>query len=251
MIVSRRHGLVIADYYFDEPLTGCRADVLRYNSWSMAVPSSRVIERWTILIDLGKDKERLWSGVDKNARNEIRRAERELVEARRWSVPGDSVIRDFADFFDVFAAQKNLSGVSRDRLKLLAANGCLHLSMACSGGAVMVWHAYVCAQGRARLLHSASQFRALRQEDRNSIGRANRYLHWADLLAFKESGYSVLDMGGWDSAGSEAVQRINDFKKKFGGSIAREFFCTRPCTVKGRVAVFGKALVERASAVHA
>lgn len=246
MIISRRHGLVIADYYFDEPLTGCQADLRRYNSWSLPVPASHAIERWTILIDLTKDKAALWSEVDSSDRYLIRRAERELVEAQQWTTPDGSVISDFADFFDAFAAQKHLAPVSRARLNLLAANHSLHLSMAKSGRDVLVWHAYVCAEGRARLLHSASQFRALSEKQhRNFIGRANRYLHWADLLDFKERGYRTFDMGGWDAGGSEDIQRISSFKKGFGGSVAREFFCTQPCTIKGKVAALGKALVER------
>lgn len=49
----------------------------------------------------------------------------------------------------------------------------------------------------------------------NAIGRANKYLHWQDILYFKEKGMKSYDWGGCGE--EEAVANISSFKRKFGG----------------------------------
>ena len=84
----------------------------------------------------------------------------------------------------------------------------------------VAWHVHVAVNRRATLLHSASHFRNLDDNElRAVVGRANRLLHWKDIIGFKAEGLEVYDFGGW-YAGSEdqALLKINQFKEGFGGS---------------------------------
>jgi hypothetical protein len=88
------------------------------------------------------------------------------------------------------------------------------------------------------LMQSASLFRdAETSAERNMIGRANRYLHWRDMLAFKAFGCLVYDLGGVDLAGRDpATTRIAAFKRGFGGEVRATYWRSQPVSVKGRLA---------------
>ena len=47
-----------------------------------------------------------------------------------------------------------------------------------------------------RLLYSASHFRATSDSgERNRIGRANRLLHWHEIITLKDLGFELYDLG--------------------------------------------------------
>ena len=87
------------------------------------------------------------------------------------------------------------------------------------------------------LFYSASLFRELDNSAiRNRIGRANRLLHWQDMLHFKAGGISVYDFGGWYAGDSDLERlRINKFKEEFGGQIVKNHICERALTVKAKL----------------
>ena len=72
--------------------------------------------------------------------------------------------------------------------------------------------------------------------ERSMIGRANRWLHWRDIAAFKEQGYAIYDLGGW-YAGSGDYEKlsINKFKEGFGGVIQINYNAVEPISLKGKV----------------
>jgi hypothetical protein len=100
----------------------------------------------------------------------------------------------------------------------------------------LVWHAYVMSGSTAGLLHSSSRFREGESDYRALVGRANRWLHWKDMLQFRALGMQRYDWGGL--FGDESTPEragINNFKKSFGGQLVRSFDCTLPRSLRGRV----------------
>jgi len=65
-------------------------------------------------------------------------------------------------------------------------------------------------------------------------GRANRYLHWADIVHFRAHGVHTYDFGGWYE-GHDDKERlgINEFKEEFGGRVVCEHNGKLPLTWKG------------------
>jgi len=102
----------------------------------------------------------------------------------------------------------------------------------------------------ARLHQSSSLFRAAcDKETRSMIGRSNRLLHWEDILYFKDAGLRWYDFGGWyggpETTGTYAEQLlINQFKESFGGEKKREYSFIVPVSLKGRIAVHGRAVLK-------
>lgn len=131
---------------------------------------------------------------------------------------------DFISFYNLFARTKNRSKLTESELAGWGQD--IFGFAAVSEGQPLALHTYLvdAGLGRARLLHSASHFRASDDSSqRNAIARANRFLHYATMLHFKDRGITKYDMGGYAKNSSDPVlQAIARFKDGFGGEVVRE-----------------------------
>ncbi|MDR1581683.1 MAG: peptidoglycan bridge formation glycyltransferase FemA/FemB family protein [Prevotellaceae bacterium] len=100
---------------------------------------------------------------------------------------------------------------------------------------MIVCRSFLTANGRARGAQSASLFRASDDSSyRLLIGRANRLLHWDSILYFKGKGYTIYDLGGYSmDLTDKQKQSINEFKKKIGGKLVKEYNSLVPYSIKG------------------
>jgi lipid II:glycine glycyltransferase (peptidoglycan interpeptide bridge formation enzyme) len=69
------------------------------------------------------------------------------------------------------------------------------------------------------------------------VGRANRYLHWQDLLRLRESGCTALDLGGWHPGDDTELLKINKFKEEFGGKVVEIYNSMMGISLKGKAAL--------------
>lgn len=230
------------EVYFDDDanIAGRGTDLVRV----LAVPKPGVeVEArrsHTAVVDLTLTSDELLAAMAKGTRYEIRRArDKDKLDAASFDAPAPSLVREFADYYDEFAASKELAPVFRPRLEAMAEAGILTLSRAPAGGReTLVWHAYARSPRHALLLYSASLFRTTDdRSDRALAGRANRFLHWHDMLHFKMSGCVSYDLGGIDIEGrGDETARIASFKRGFGGLIQPTYAWSNPATMRGRVA---------------
>lgn len=249
MILIRSRWLTTAQLWFDEPLGDRKADVIQYMQRSQPLGGARCTEFHTILIDLSQSPEVLLSRMTKDTRYEIRRAgDKDGITHASWASDSAEALPRFCEFFDRFAASKHLPPANGRYLSLLAEGGQLDLSCARDAeGRELVWHAYYRGATRVRLMHSASLFReAADNAFRNLVGRANRYLHWQDMLRFRNEGIRIYDLGGWYAGQTDEEKlRINKFKEEFGGGRVRNYNCVMPVTVRGRFAFALKRLLRK------
>src|SRR5699024_4101146 len=71
------------------------------------------------------------------------------------------------------------------------------------------------------------------------IGRANRSLHWQDILFFKARQYQFYDFLGISQEANNQEQRnINKFNKGFASKEVTEFQSYVPHTIKGTIMMF-------------
>ena len=249
LIRYRRRGLEIGEVYFEdalpEPLP--RVDLLRF----LAVHEPRSERPWkrrnTLSVDMTLPEDELMRQMGKNNRYKVRRAmSRDSLEVQTLESPTPEAVVEFADYYDEFAGSKSLRPVFRPRLYAMAKSGMLVLSRASSDGEPLVWHAYAAGSRQALLMYSASLFR--RYEDssvRNMVGRANRFLHWHDMLWCRNAGYAFYDLGGINLAGEdEETRRVTDFKLGFGGGPRPSYTCTTALTAKGRLAKLALGLAR-------
>jgi hypothetical protein len=247
MCSLRRRGPVrIAEIWFSEEAS-CAADIARFMHVGRRVDMARCAPEYTMVLDLGVEVVALFAAMSPDTRTKVRRANREGAVANLWRNPDDKVVRQFSAFYDQFARQKKLSPISGAGLRALRQSGLLAISnVIAASGETLVWHSYVCAGPRVRLLQSASLFRSLQGSgDRNTIGRANRFLHCRDMLAFKSAGVRIYDFGGWYAGHTDAdLLRVNRFKEEFGGKVELGYQCERGLTLLGKCALIVKRIVS-------
>ncbi|MGP1439701.1 MAG: hypothetical protein ACTTJ3_03055 [Treponema sp.] len=166
----------------------------------------------TLHNNLLEDESVLFSKIAKNTKYEINRASKEGVEITKTN------LKEFLVFFNAFAPTKHLKKLRTNNLK--AYKDSLLITKSFRDEVVFAMHAYVVDkdEGRARLLYSATVNRNTSNIDLNMIGRANRLLHWKDMLMFKDEGLSIYDWGGIvGDKNAKETQGIDSFKMAYGG----------------------------------
>jgi lipid II:glycine glycyltransferase (peptidoglycan interpeptide bridge formation enzyme) len=246
-IISRRWPVTIKNYWFGQrPEKQSMPDIARLHSIPESLTRGMKKESWTLLTDLsGKDQD-IMSLLHRSTRTQVRRAEREGILVERFDSRHPYILDDFDLFFRKFAETKseardilNIS-VQLHMLKRLVDANMLEVSKAVGrDGEPIVYHVFIVANGRARVHLSASLFReGQNSEERHFMGWASRYLHWKDMLHYKQQGYHLYDMGGWYAGkDNESLMRINQFKEEFGGRVVCEYDALYGCTIPGKWAL--------------
>jgi hypothetical protein len=241
MITWTKGFIRIGEVFFDEIPQIADVDVIRYNQRSVSPATVRFRDFFSIVVDLTRPGDVLFSGLKKDTRYEIRRArERDSFTYVGWGCPDTKTTEDFCTFYDRFAASKGLPPSNRSRLASASRGGSLTLSTVLDPhGNNLVWHAYYRLPDRVRLLYSASLYRSAdTQAERQRIGRGNRFHHWEDITSFKSVGITDYDFGGWYEGRSDPERlRINAFKEEFGGSIVKQYTWEDGITQRGKFAL--------------
>jgi len=205
--IPRLHDTVLPVHYLDTP---DRGKVLGFYRQATQ----------TLIIDLQQTAAAIMAGFRANTRNEIRRAQTEGVLCR----VADNFDR-FLALYEQMSARTALPPTPAGYLHSLGKH--LRVTEAVFEDEVLCTHLYIAdaSIGRARLIRSASQFREAQPKQQQIIGRANRLLHFHDILLFQEQGLEKYDLGGYypaDAPVNESLRRINDFKLSFGGRVTCE-----------------------------
>lgn len=245
---SSRFNMIAIGYgltYFDEPYSPrIKVDIIR--EWQYSIKRGFSEKFYTLCIDLTESEETIFSHFEKNTKYEINRAtQKDNVTIETLNSKIDKQL--FYDFYSDFARTKNLMPIAVLETDLLIENDMFTIRAAVCNGDKIVFHSYVTANNRARLMHSASLFRNSSDTGyRNLVGRANRLLHWDDIRYFKNKGYLIYDLGGIDmNKSNKETQAINAFKESFGGRIVKEYKSLVPVSLKGLAYLWGKKLIGK------
>jgi hypothetical protein len=221
--VARRGGMlsIRSKWFSPRPAIADAIGLVRYvqSSWTRPCPGfvSRAFS--TKLIDLSQTEDEIFAGFGKNTQYKIRRAEREGV-----SCDFDVMPEEFVDFYNWAAATAGWERIKTAQIESAGVNR--GLSAARNATGILAVHSYIVdpAQARARLWHSAAMHaQESSSERRNLVGRANRLLHFRDMVHFKQLGLALYDFGGYSTDPNDhKKQAIARFKDGFGGRIVNE-----------------------------
>ncbi len=209
-------------WFYDKPRPGDMfgLNIYRQCSLNKDLPGFHRQPFHTKIIALDKaDEQTLLNNFPEETRYEIRRAERDGVVCSSENDPDR-----FISFFNRFAETKKLYPI---RKKIYFRDkSCFLITKASAGKEDLVMHSYILdPQGkRARLLQSASLFRKEQDPGRRSLtGRANRLLHYHDMVILKKSGVRLYDVGGYaKETTNRELRQINNFKDELGGVMVEE-----------------------------
>jgi hypothetical protein len=234
--------LKVIEIWFDEDIDFHlpSSDIISSYYRSKPLNPKRWLYSYTILINLDISSQMLLENMDTMTVRQIHRAQtNDGIECTYYRDPTPLKINEFVTFYNHFAAAYGLSAATFQCLALFHNSGHLGLSEAKSKGKSLVWHAYLThrQQGRALALLSASGRHLCRDKTTcNLISRANRLLHFQDMVSLKEQGYRFYDFGGWYSGvEDQKLLQINSFKERFGGRIVYGYDSVEPLSLKGRL----------------
>ena len=179
------------------------------------------IDSYTIENDLTLSEDEIFGNLQKSYRQQIKNAEAEGIT---WEFHND--IDGFVSFFNEMAKTIKVEPTSRQRIEEMG--DLILLSYAKINGNVLVAHSHIVDKefGIVRAHHSAGR-RLDENFDRNLIGRANKFLHYKEMMYFKNQGFKVYDFGGYtENTTNPALLGINEFKLNFGGQkvVCKNYF---------------------------
>lgn len=237
MIRIKGRAAVYGEVWYDEePPRDSGVDILVYRQRAAPVVAGRTTPFLTMVTDLSVEEDAITEKFGKDCRYKIRRAETKDGLSMEFITDPASRLDEFRAFYDAFARQKAVAPSYQQWLVAACKARQLVLTSASRNGEALVWHAYLTCGTAAWLEYTGSCFRDKDNDFRALVGRANRWLHWKEMLRFKEMGIERYDWGGLFEDESAAERAgINQFKKDFGGQPVRTYDCTVPVTIKGRI----------------
>jgi hypothetical protein len=235
MIRIEGRTAVYGEVWYEEELPrDSGVDIVLYRQRETPIADAPNTPFLTMVTDLSAEMDEITERFGKDCRYKIRRAETKDELHMEFITDPESRLDEFRAFYDAFARQKAVAPSYQEWLIAACKARQLVLTSASRNGEALVWHAYL-TSGKAAWL----QYTCFREKDndyRALVGRANRWLHWKEMLQFKEMGIKRYDWGGlFEDESVPENAGINRFKKDFGGEQVRTYDCTVPVTLKGRI----------------
>ena len=155
-----------------------------------------------------------------------------------------SIVEDFKNTFmsycDICDNQLLKKVYSDQNIRSYIDNECVLISKAEFHNG-KVYHLYVFDENDALLIYSASDYRK-NEIDKSLAGRANKLLHYKDMLYLKEKGLSNYDWG--NVASFELPNGIDKFKMSFGGTRMKVYSYFVGNSLLGKFLVFSKKILK-------
>lgn len=237
VLKKRKLFLKLEEVYYAEDYTSYKtdADILLFYQSVKRYQPCRI--KHTLHIDLSKDEDTLFSEIHDHTKRELMRAKKDNLKYIFNENPTMEDMREFSQFYNSFAKTKGLVEIHPEEYRsLLDVKSFIITQMLDSSGNTCCYHTYIIDMHRARTQHSCSHFRDTQDKAyRALVGRANRLLHWMDILEFKKRGYSIYDFGGLALKDDPVLANIDRFKKGFGGTIVDEYDFYQPRTLIGKL----------------
>lgn len=237
MIRINGRGAVYGEVWYDEePPGNAGVDIVHYHQRAAPIADARTTPFLSLVNDLTAGRDALMDQFSKDCRYKIRRVEAKDGLRLEFTTEPENRLDEFRAFFDAFARQRSLEPADRKWLEAACNARQLALASVSLNEEALVWHAHVMSGNTARLQYSASGFRNRENDYRALIGRANRWLHWREMLRFREIGMQRYDWGGlFEDESIPGHAGVNNFKKDFGGQQERTYDCTVAVSMKGRI----------------
>lgn len=224
-----------------------KAERVQVNANNVALTKGSKLQ-YSLISDLSGNLEDIFNAFTPTVRNEIRRAEREGIVCEQYEsqdlVDHQELIDHFSKMYSGMYRQKGINAVlPLNAIEAYIRDRCFSLTVAKLNDEVCVYHSYIRGESISRLLHSCSEFRAEDNTKRNAIGRANKLLHYNDMLYLKNKGIIRYDWGG--IASFEQPNGIDKFKMSFGGSPIQYYNCTIEKSLRAKLYALYRKILKK------
>lgn len=242
-VTYRKKGIRITQVWYPKNLSSekVKTDIVFYHGVDKEDNGKNRVSSvfHTLITNLTVTEDELQSKINKNVRYEIRRNKKENAEYKTFSseeLKKDSETVDaFAKMYELMYEEKGMKSVlNRIQISAYLDADAFFLTGIYADGKPVVFHSYIMGEKDVRLLHSVSDFRSS-EADANFVARANKRLHFEDMLLWKNKGKERYDWGGVSSI--ETPNGIDAFKFKFGGEPLTYYNVYEGVSMIGKLAV--------------
>ena len=222
-----------------------RVDSELQNNWYTANEKA-----YTVVTNLVLDEDELLRLMRKKVKYEVVRAEKDELTYEVYAAEqlknNVGIVEEFEKAYIHFANgledKSVLKAYSRKKVDLYIESNCLLLSRM-RKDKLVVYHVYMYDENETVLMFSVSDFRD-ESIDRNLAGRANKLLHYYDMLHFKKLGLKQYDWG--NISNKDNPNGIDNFKISFGGEVCDKYNILVGNTLLGKLFVlFYKTFIRR------
>jgi len=218
LIKRKKYGVTYYQkWFYDEIDLADAFRIVAYRQLSKRVslqPFAMEIS-YSIVIDLSRTIDEIFAQFAKQTRHQIKKAEQEGVK-----VTFDVQDKEFIDFFNKFAALRNLPIMTTSKLESFKNNKIIVASYVDTVPCAM--RLYICDGKIARSICSAT--RTDNKIPTSILGWSNKLMRFETIKYLKEHGYETYDLGGYAKDTQDPKLRgINVFKESFGGTIVEQY----------------------------
>jgi FemAB family len=151
-------------------------------------------------------------------RGYISKGEKTLFEHKILDISNSIIQKNILIEYNYFAKLKNISLLNKAILSAYCNSGNLVATQVFFENKPLISHIYLHDHARVSLLYSY-HLQNIENFDGQFRSLSNRYLHWLDILYFKQKNFTTYDFGGISSQTSS----LRDFKTSFGGVIEEQY----------------------------
>lgn len=200
-------------FYDGKPVNEGDYNVYCYVQGNFNLNFDRQLKESTTIIDLMQSEDELFNSINTTFKYHIRKADKMDLTYTSNVQPSVQDCKKLIHSFEKFAMEKKITPMNKRRIYALQKSNNIIVTKIKEGCKNVATHVYLFDKQRILLMHTFHDLNYTKHRER---GYANKYLHWKDLLLFKEMNFTVYDFGGIDR---EKVPGISDFKLSFGGNI--------------------------------
>jgi hypothetical protein len=193
-----------------------------YNAFSAAKRpypgASCFFEKYpTSIIALDKPEEELFNAIHSTYRYDIRSAEKNKIEYLSVCTPSINECQNLVTGYNLFANEKKLPTLNLKRILAMQQSGNLCITKAMLDGIEICTHIYLFDRNTVSLTQSFNNVNFTISKIRSE---ANKWLHWKDILFFKNKDIKTYDFGGLNP---KKLPGVNKFKINFGGNTIENY----------------------------
>lgn len=222
-----------------------KADIHAYFQLSspMQLTKKSCIHRQTLhlQINLDKSEQALMQDMSRTTRYKIRRAKKDGLTITYTTAPDLKDVRAFSDFYNSFARAKGIESCKEEKLTALMESKQLIIMSVYQKDGLMLASSAVIANNKTAIgLYTASARFAYREISGQLMSRANRYLHWVELIYFKNKGFHTFDLMSLTmDKNNTDHQEVNHYKRSFGGEEQYVYQSFVPQSLYGVLSIWG------------
>jgi hypothetical protein len=221
-------------FWFDLPTSfSNKIDLVELKSSHRKV-SILSISSHTLFVNLLENESDIFKNIKKTTKYEINRAlDKDQINCSFNYHPNIYDIEIFENFYNKFAKRSGLGKLNINIISRYLLNDKIILTSASFNNKILVYHCYLNVGKMIRLLKSANNFDE-ENISKNIVSRANRLLHWKDILEFKEQNFNIYDFGGiYLGKRNKKLISITEFKLNFSQHPIELYDCIKPITIVG------------------